>query len=146
MLLVAVLTALISLSGAVAALLPVVVVMAVRLGRSPSQLLMPLVFGSHAGSLLTLTGTPVNVLVSEAAVYAGLPPFGYFEFAIAGVPLVIGTIAIVVLFGGRLLPNRAGRTISSDLSSHARTLITSRLEDQAAAGTLFNRSRGWPRS
>ena len=64
MLLVALLTALISVNGAVAALLPVVVVMAVRLKRAPSQLLMPLVFSAHAGSLLALTGTPVNVLVS----------------------------------------------------------------------------------
>ena len=81
MLLVAVLTALINLNGAVAALLPVVVVMAVRLGRPPSQLLMPLVFAGHAGSLLALTGTPVNVLVSDAAVDAGLGPFGFFEYA-----------------------------------------------------------------
>ena len=78
MALVALLTALISVNGAVAALLPVVVVMAIRLGRSPSQLLMPLVFAAHAGSLLALTGTPVNVLVSEAATDAGLPPFGFF--------------------------------------------------------------------
>src|ERR1700722_6881898 len=70
--LVAVLTALISVNGAVAALLPVVVVMAVRLKRAPSQLLMPLVFASHAGSLLALTGTPVNLLVSEAAADAGM--------------------------------------------------------------------------
>ena len=49
MLLVAVLTALISVNGAVAALLPVAVVMAVRLRRSPSQLLLPLAFGAHAG-------------------------------------------------------------------------------------------------
>ena len=67
MLLVAGLTALISVNGAVAALLPVIVVIAVRLGRSPSQLLMPLVFGAHAGSMLALTGTPVNVIVNEAA-------------------------------------------------------------------------------
>ena len=49
------LTALISVNGAVAALLPVVVVMAVRLRRAPSQLLMPLAFAAHAGSLLVLT-------------------------------------------------------------------------------------------
>ena len=61
-LLVAGLTALISVNGAVAALLPVVVVLAVRLDRSPSQLLIPLVFGAHAGSMLALTGTPVNVI------------------------------------------------------------------------------------
>jgi len=104
--------------------------MAVRLGRPPSQLLMPLVFGSHAGSLLALTGTPVNVLVSEAAANAGLRPFGFFEFAIAGVPLVAGTILIVVLFGERLLPRRSGRTIPPDLSKHARTLVEQyRLDD-----------------
>ena len=67
MLLVAALTAVISVNGAVAALLPVVVVMAVRLGPPPSQLLLPLVFGPHAGSMLALTGTPVNVLVSNSA-------------------------------------------------------------------------------
>ncbi len=123
MLLVAVLTALISVNGAVAALLPVVVVMAIRLGRSPSQLLMPLAFSAHCGSLLALTGTPVNVLVSEAATEAGLPPFGFFSFAIAGIPLVAGTILIVVLFGQRLLPERSGRSLPSDLSRHARTLV-----------------------
>ena len=130
MLLVALLTALISINGAVAALLPVVVVMATRVGRSPSQLLMPLAFSAHAGSLLALTGTPVNVLVSEAAAHAGLAPFGFFEFAIVGVPLLLGTIAIVVFFGQRLLPERKGRTIPADLSKHARTLVEQyRLDD-----------------
>ena len=130
MTLVALLTALISINGAVAALLPVVVVMAIRVGRSPSQLLMPLVFAAHAGSLLALTGTPVNVLVSEAAEDAGLAPFSYFEFAIVGVPLLLGTMAIVVLFGQRLLPERKGRTIPPDLSKHARTLVEQyRLDD-----------------
>ena len=130
MLLVALLTALISVNGAVAALLPVVIVTAVRLGRPPSQLLMPMVFGAHAGSLLALTGTPVNVLVSESAVDAGLPAFGYFEFSIVGVPLLLGTMAIVILFGERLLPYRGGRTIPPDLSKHARTLVEHyRLDD-----------------
>lgn len=130
MLLVSVLTALISLNGAVAALLPVVVVMAVRLGRYPSQLLMPLVFSAHAGSLLALTGTPVNVLVSEASEAAGLAPFGYFEFALAGGPLLLGSMAIIVMFGERLLPHRAGRSVPSDLSRHARTLVEQyRLDD-----------------
>jgi di/tricarboxylate transporter len=130
MALVAVLTALISVNGAVAALLPVVIVTAIRVGRSPSQLLMPLIFASHAGSLLALTGTPVNVLVTEAAAEAGLAPFGFFEFALVGVPLLLGTMAIVLLFGQSLLPERAGRTIPADLSKHARTLIEQyRLDD-----------------
>ena len=123
MLLVAFLTALISVNGAVAALLPVVVVMAVRLGRPASQLLMPLVFAAHGGSMLAFTGTPVNVLVSEAATDAGVGPFGFFEFAWVGVPLLLGIIAIVILFGERLLPKRSGQTMPIDLSRHARTLI-----------------------
>lgn len=123
MLFVAMLTALISVNGAVAALLPMVVVMAVRLARSPSKLLMPLVFAAHAGSLLTLTGTPVNVLVSEAAENAGVRAFGYFEFIKVGLPLLLGTMTIVVLFGRRLLPDRRCQTIPSDLSKHARTLL-----------------------
>jgi di/tricarboxylate transporter len=140
LLLVAGLTALISVNGAVAALLPVIVVIGVRLGRSPSQLLMPLVFGAHAGSMLALTGTPVNVIVSEAAATYGGRPFGFFEFALVGVPLVAGTILIVLLLGERLLPSRKPRGLPTDFSEHARILIEQyRLDD--ALG-LISRTKG----
>ena len=123
LLLVAVLTALISVNGAVAALLPVGVVLATRLGRKPSQLLIPLAFGAHAGSLLVLTGTPVNVIVADAADEAGVGRFGFFEFSLVGIPLLAATIAVVVLLGERLLPERSPRTITRDFSRHARTLV-----------------------
>jgi di/tricarboxylate transporter len=123
MTLVAILSAVISVNGAVAALLPMLVVMAIRLQRPASKLLMPLVFAAHAGSMLALTGTPVNVLASEAAMKAGVKPFGYLEFSLVGVPLVLGTMAIIILFGQRLLPERSSRMIPADLSTHARTLI-----------------------
>ena len=86
MLLVALLTAVISVNGAVAALLPMVVVIALRVGRAPSSLLMPLAFGAHAGSLLALTGTPVHILVSDAAIEAGEAGFSYFEFGLGRRP------------------------------------------------------------
>jgi di/tricarboxylate transporter len=121
--LVSLLVALISLNGAVAALLPVVVVTAVRLRRNSSQLLMPLVFAGHAGSMLALTGTPVNVLVSEAGLDAGVGGFGFFEFALAGIPLLAGTMAIIILFGEKLLPQRNGATMPADFSRHAKTLV-----------------------
>jgi di/tricarboxylate transporter len=123
LLLVAGLTALISVNGAVAALLPVAVVLAMRLGRPPSQLLLPLAFGAHAGSLLSLSGSPVNVIASEYSHDAGAGSFGYFSFALVGVPLVAGTIAMIVLFGERLLPHRNVRSGSRDFSEHARTLV-----------------------
>ncbi|MGK6317105.1 SLC13 family permease [Neorhizobium sp. DT-125] len=119
----AVLAALIGVYGAVAALLPVVVVIAVRLRRKSSQLLLPLVFAAHAGSLLTLTGSPVNVLVSDAGIDAGVKDFGLFEFALVGIPLFAGSMAIIVLFGERLLPQQNGVPIPADFSRHARTLV-----------------------
>lgn len=122
MLLSAALTALINLNGSVAALLPMVVVIAIRLGIPPSQVLMPLAFAGSAGSLLLLTGSPVNVIISESAADAGGGAFSFAEFAIVGVPLVVGTVLLVVLLGNRLLPDRVSRTAPPDLSRHAATL------------------------
>lgn len=121
-LLVAVLTAFISINGAVAALLPLVVVVAARAGIPSSRLLMPLAFAASAGSLLLLTGTPVNIIVSDFAAQNGGRAFGYAEFALVGIPLVIGTIAILLLLGDRLLPVREGALMPVDLARHARLL------------------------
>jgi di/tricarboxylate transporter len=121
-LLVAVLTALISVNGAVAALLPLVVVVAARAGIPTSQLLMPLAFSAHAGSMLLLTGTPVNIIVSDFAATGGGRAFGFFEFALVGLPLLAGTLLILGLFGSRLLPSRNGALMPTDLVRHARLL------------------------
>ena len=130
MVLVAILSAAITINAAVPALLPVVVVLGVRLGYPPSQLLMPLAFAASAGSLLALTGSPVNAIISDAAVDAGVDAIGFLEFALVGVPLLLGTIAIVVLFGKRLLPHRSSRSMPADLSGHAKTLVEQyRLDD-----------------
>ena len=123
MLLAAVLTALIGLNGTAAALIPMVVVIALRRALPPSRLLMPLAFAGSAGGLLLLTGSPVNVVISEAAADAGVGAFGFFEFAIVGVPLVVGTVAVVVLVGGRLLPDRTSDQLPPDLSGMAGTIV-----------------------
>jgi di/tricarboxylate transporter len=124
LLLTAVLAALVTPNGAVAALVPMTVVIAARIARSPSQLLMPLAFAAHAGSLLALTGSPVNVLVSGAALDAGVGRVGFLEFALVGLPLTAGTIATALLLGPRLLPDRQPRSMPADLSRHARTLMS----------------------
>ena len=142
MLLCAGLTALISVNGSVAALIPVVVVTAVRLHESPSRLLMPMVFAAHAGSMLALTGSPVNVIVSNAAKDAGGDYFGFFEFTLAGVPLLAGTVAVVVMFGDRLVVKRNPRHISRDFSEHARTLARHYELDDPPSGALYDRRAG----
>jgi hypothetical protein len=70
-----VLTAVVGPHGAVAALLPMVVVVAARNGHPLSQMVLPACTG-HAGSLLALSGSPVNVNVSDAAADAGSESFG----------------------------------------------------------------------
>lgn len=133
MLIGAVLSALITPNGSVAALFPMCVVLAVRLGMSPAQLLMPLAFSAHAGSLLVLTGSPVNVLVLEAGLSSGQRSLGFFEFALVGIPLLIGAILVVVLFGERLLPSRPARTFTRDLSRLPQDLLQQYIADESLA-------------
>lgn len=144
MIVVAILTAIITVNAAVAALLPVVVVAATRLNAPPSKLLIPLVFGAHAGSQLALTGSNVNLLVANAAADYGDQAFSFFEFGLVGLPLLVGTIAVVALVGDRILPTRTPRKISADLSRHARTLVRQYgLGDgEIAESIAFNREIG----
>jgi di/tricarboxylate transporter len=117
------LAAVISGGGAVAALMPVVVMAAVRLRQSPSQLLMPLAFAAHAGSNMLLTGAPKNILVSEALEDIGLLGFGFAEFALVGLPLLAGTMAIILVLGKWLLPEQSSARLPADFSRHAQTLV-----------------------
>lgn len=113
------LAGLISINGAVAALLPIVVVVAVRAEIVPSRLLIPLAFSASAGSLLTLTGTPVNIVVSDIAARSGGREFGFFEFALVGVPLVVLTVGFTAATGGVLLPHRAAQRLDEEGSDPA---------------------------
>jgi di/tricarboxylate transporter len=119
----AVLSGLIGMNGAVAAMLPITVAVAVRTGVAPSRLMIPLAFGCLTGSKLTLLGTPVNLIASTQADEAGVGHIGFFEWAVLGIPLLVGTIAIIVLFGKRLLPERRSLSIPVDFSAHAQTLV-----------------------
>lgn len=138
---VAVLSALITPNGAVAALYPMVVVLAVRFSESPSRLLMPAAFAAHSGALLVLTGSPVSLLVSAAADDAGAGRVGYFEVALVGLPLLAGTILVTLLAGQRLLPLRSPRAFSRDLSTLSATLRGHYLpEDDLARLTVNSES------
>ncbi|WP_235856883.1 SLC13 family permease [Occultella glacieicola] len=122
MILCALLTTLLTPNGSVAALLPMVILLALRAKTSPSQFLMPLAFAAHAGSMLALTGTVVNVIVSDASADAGAGRFGFFEFALIGLPLLAITIAACVILGPLVLPKETPKYVPPDLSRHANTL------------------------
>ena len=130
MIVAAVFSGMIGMNGAVAAMLPIIVVVAVRTRVAPSRLMIPLAFACLTGSKLTLLGTPVNVIAATQADEAGVGHIGFLEWSVLGIPLLAGTIAIVLLFGRWLLPERRSQSIPSDFSAHAQTLVEQyRLED-----------------
>lgn len=110
----------VSNTGTVAALLPVTVSAAWNAGTLPSKLLMPIAFGSNTGGLLTLTGTPPNIIASNALLEAGLEGFSFFEFALIGMPLLVITLGYFKYLGFRLLPSNEGsdRPVNLDTEVH----------------------------
>ena len=102
----AVFSALMGMNGAVVAMVPIVAVIAARTATVPSKLMMPLAFACTAGANLSLLGSPVNVIATTRIDESAAGPFGFFEWALVGVPQVVGVIVLVALFGGRLIPER----------------------------------------
>lgn len=113
MLIVAFLSAFISSTGTVAVFLPVVVSLARRAGISSSKLLLPLAYASLVGGMLTLIGTPPNIVVSNQLAAAGLPPFGFFSFTPAGMVMLVISIGYMITVGRRLMPVRTHLSAAS---------------------------------
>jgi len=117
-LVVAVISAFINNTPVVVVFLPVVLSLARRMEIPASKLLIPLSFASIFGGSCTLVGTSTNIIVSSIATDRGYEPFGMFELAAIGVPLlIVGTLYLTFL-GPKLLPVR--ETISSILSEAER--------------------------
>ena len=108
MLVVAGLSAFMSSTGAVAIFIPVALNLAAKVGSSPSRLMMPLAFASLIGGMLTLIGTPPNLVVSTQLTKEGLESFGFFDFTPIGLLVLLAGIAYIMLFGRRLLPRGEG--------------------------------------
>ncbi|WP_421706879.1 SLC13 family permease [Algihabitans sp.] len=92
--------------GALALLLPVALELARDSQRSPSQLLMPLSFASLLGGLITLVGTPPNVVIANLRAEATGQSFAMFDFTPVGLTVATVGIGFVALLGWRLLPER----------------------------------------
>jgi di/tricarboxylate transporter len=100
--------------GALAIFLPVALQIARRTGTSPSQLLMPLAFGSLLGGLMTLIGTSPNIIVSRVREEITGEPFRMFDYMPVGLGLSIVGVTFLA-FGWRLLPKRAHARSAEDL-------------------------------
>jgi di/tricarboxylate transporter len=100
----AVLSAFMNNVGALALLLPVALKTAQEHKRSPSLILMPLAFASILGGMITMIGTPPNIIISTFREGAVGEPFGMFAFAPVGGLVALAGVAFVVLIGWRLIP------------------------------------------
>ena len=111
--------AFVSNTGTVALMLPIVVSLAMSAGMNPSRLLMPLAFASSMGGMMTLIGTPPNLVIQNTLTSAGLEPLSFFSFLPVGIVCVIvGTLVLMPLSkwflskkGQKNDSNRSGKSL-----------------------------------
>ena len=94
-------------TGTVACLMPVIIGIAQAANIPASKELMPLAVAANVGGTITMIGTPPNVIVTGALSAAGLPSFGFFEFALIGVPLSVIVLVYMLTIGRKTIPAKS---------------------------------------
>ena len=98
------LSSVLSNTGTAACLLPVVLGICTAAKIPASRQLMPLAFACGLGGIITLVGTPPNIIAAGALKAAGFEPFGFFEFAWIGIPITVAGIVYMMFIGKHMLP------------------------------------------
>lgn len=126
--------AFVSNTGTVALMLPIVVSMAAASGIRASRFLMPLAFASSMGGMMTLIGTPPNLIIAEVWEEAGNAPLTFFTFLPGGLICVVaGTLLLIPLSKWFLDKGKSSR---SDRANGAKTL-TELVEEYNLSTGLF---------
>ncbi len=105
MVIVGLMSGVLSNTGTAAILIPVVVGIAAKSGYKRSRLLMPLVFAAAMGGNISLIGAPGNMIAQSTLQQAELGSFGFFEYAIVGLPILFCGIIFYATIGFKLLPS-----------------------------------------
>lgn len=109
--------------GALALMMPVAIKMAKKNKQSPSLFLMPLAFGSLLGGMITLVGTPPNIIISSFRAQNVSVPFSMFDFAPVGLAVSFVGALFLLLFSSKLLPKRNASS-SNDSAVEIKEYIT----------------------
>ena len=104
MVIVGLMSGVLSNTGTAAILIPVIIGISAKSGFKRSRLLMPLVFAAAMGGNLSLIGAPGNMIAQSTLEQVGLS-FGFFEYAIVGLPILAVGILFYATIGFKLLPN-----------------------------------------
>ncbi len=91
-------------TGMTAALVPVILGVCAVAKIPASRQMMPLAFAAGLGGIITLVGTPPNIIAAGVLKGAGFEPFSFFEFAKIGIPLTVVGILYMLLIGKHFLP------------------------------------------
>ncbi len=114
----AVLSAFMNNVAALALLMPVDIQAANKAKRSPALSLMPLSFATILGGMVTLIGTPPNIVISQFRETALGEPYNMFDFAPVGLGAALAGLAYVALIGWRLVPaDRSKHNAANELSN-----------------------------
>ncbi len=92
--------------GALAVMMPVALHLAKKSGNSPSSLLMPIAFASLLGGMITLIGTPPNIIIANFRSKEMQGSFSMFDFAPVGIGVTVVGLIFIVFLGWRLIPKR----------------------------------------
>lgn len=130
MLAAALMSGIMSDTGTVAVLLPVVVILARQTRIALSKLLLPLAFGSLLGGAMTLIGTPPNIIVNDVLRQNGYESFQFFSFTPLGATLLLLSIGVIALFGDYLLPDRKEQPEDGATIDVTRVIDTYHLRDE----------------
>ncbi len=101
-----VMSAVLSNTGTAACMLPVALGICSAAKIPASRQLMPLAFACGWGGIITMVGTPPNIIAVGAMGAAGIEPFGFFEFAWIGLPISVAGMLYMMFVGKYLLPNK----------------------------------------
>lgn len=116
--------AFVSNTGTVAIMIPIVVSMAMSVKMNPGRLLMPLAFASSMSGMMTLIGTPPNLVINEELVSGGYPGLGFFTFLPVGlICATVGTLLLLPLSNKFLSKPGALSGASASSGKSLKTLV-----------------------
>ena len=124
--------AFVSNTGTVALMLPIIVSMAAGAGKSPRRFLMPLAFASSMGGMMTLIGTPPNLIVSDTLANAGFAPLSFFSFLPVGL-VILGVGILFLLPMTKLLTPKEKQSDSKKEGKSFKELVS----EYGISSTLF---------
>lgn len=130
------LSAIVNNVAALALLMPLDIEAAKKAKRAAGQTLMPLSFATILGGMITLIGTPPNIVISEYRQSARGEPFGMFDFAPVGLAVAVAGITFVSVFGWRLLPARTTVLETEKEISNGRYVAELRIGERTAPSEM----------